>query len=110
MVKWQVVLPHILTDHTACPQSDADELDAAVDLLVGKDEEAGRLQETVWTLEPKRIYTGWTSVSSADNFHLKAFTVKCMLLSDGKGEMWKENIGRDISNSKGKENNNIKRN
>jgi len=32
-----------------------------------------------------------------------------MLLSDGEGEMWKENIGRDISNSRGKENNNIKR-
>jgi hypothetical protein len=32
-----------------------------------------------------------------------------MLLSGGEGEMGKENIGSDIPNSKGIENNNIKR-
>jgi hypothetical protein len=57
-------------------------LDAAVDLLVGKDEaisirqEVGRVPETVWTLEVKGIYTAWTSVSSVNNFHLKSFMGK----------------------------------
>jgi hypothetical protein len=32
-----------------------------------------------------------------------------MLLSDGEGEKRKENIGRDISNSKGIEDSNIKK-
>jgi hypothetical protein len=57
-------------------------LEAAVDLLMGKDAampikwEDGWVPETVGTLKAKGMYPAWTSMSSINNFQVKAFRIR----------------------------------